>query len=162
MNQLSTCKTLPNPERLPPTENAAMYHVLRVHFQVVQWRFLTEGQLNPEEWGWKNENGVLVPIDTDLKAAPDDVLNIISCKCKMVRKSPCGSQLCSCRKHGLSCVPACKHCCGKVCCNAVIDAQDYTHQRNYIEDDEQQFRIMINDFELAEGVELYEEVVDVQ
>jgi len=51
-------------------------------------------QLNAEDWGWKNENGVLVPIDTELRAAPDDVLNIISCKCKMARKSPCSSQLC--------------------------------------------------------------------
>jgi len=106
MNLLATCKTQPNSERLPPSECAAQYHILRVHFQVIQWQSLMEVELNADEWGWKIENDMFVPIKTDIKAAPDDLLNIISCKCQMVRKNPCSSQLCSCQKHGLQCVAA--------------------------------------------------------
>src|SRR6218665_2558434 len=36
MHLLATSKTQPNPERLPPTEDAVKYHILRVHFQVIQ------------------------------------------------------------------------------------------------------------------------------
>lgn len=101
MNQLATGKTQPNPEKLPPTENAAQYHIFRVHLQVLQWRSFMELDIDPEEWGWKAENGVLVPTPTDLKPAPDDVLNVISCKCRIMRKNTCSSQVCSCKKHGL-------------------------------------------------------------
>ena len=73
MHQLATSKTGPNSERLPPTGNAAKYHVLRIHFQVIQWKYLMEVELNAEEWGWSNESGVYVPIPTDLKAALNDI-----------------------------------------------------------------------------------------
>lgn len=91
MKQLATGKTQLNPEKLPPTENAAQYHIFRVHLQVLQWRSFMELDIDPEEWGWKAENGVLVPTPTDLKPAPDDVLNVISCKCRIMRKNTCSS-----------------------------------------------------------------------
>ena len=162
MNQLATCKTLTNPERLPPTENAALFHVWRVHFQVVQWQYLMEVELNAEEQGWKNENDLLVPTTTDLQVAPDDILNIISCKCKMVRKNPCSSQLCSCQKHGLHCVAACKHCCGKVCDNAMPEtrAVPYTVDLQDAGDEEDDFQGGYDDNDLMGGIELYEEIVD--
>jgi len=61
---------------------------------------------------------VYVPITTDLKAAPDDVLNVIACKCKTSTSSPCASKLCICRYYGLHCIPACKNCYGELCTNA--------------------------------------------
>ena len=36
---------------LPPTERAAHYHSLRVHFQVVRWTVLSNGMLQANEWG---------------------------------------------------------------------------------------------------------------
>jgi hypothetical protein len=94
MNFLATSKTKLNPERLPPTENAAQFHALRVHFQVVQWHSLMDVELNAEDWGWKNVNGQYVAIDTDLNAAPDNILNIVTCRCKMQKKKPCSTQVC--------------------------------------------------------------------
>lgn len=38
MHQLATSKMPPSPERLPPTENAAQFHILHVHLQVIQWK----------------------------------------------------------------------------------------------------------------------------
>ena len=44
--------------------------------------------------------------------APDDLLQVIRCNCKLTSRNPCGSNLCSCRRNGLKCVPACGDCRG--------------------------------------------------
>ena len=90
-----------------------VFHILRVYLQVVQWKSLMDVQINPEEWGWEVKDGMYVPIGTDLPPAPAEILNVISCKCK----TGCTSRLCTCRKHGLHCVAACKHCYGELCDN---------------------------------------------
>ena len=118
MNLVATGGSKLRPQRLPPTERAARFHILRVHLQTVLWETLTEDHLNPEEWGWKLADGAYVPIPTDLQPAPEQLLSVIACKCKITTKKPCGSQLCSCRQHGMLCVAACKHCCGEDCTNA--------------------------------------------
>lgn len=41
------------PEILPPTKRGAHYHSLHVHFHVVNWVDLTNGNLEAKEWGWK-------------------------------------------------------------------------------------------------------------
>ena len=56
-----------NPENLPPTEDAANYHALRVHLQY----------LNPLDLGSRRADGCLKPIKTELNAAPDFVLNVV-------------------------------------------------------------------------------------
>ena len=61
-----------------------------------------------------------IPVATDQDAAPADILNVVRCKCRMDTGNPCSSHLCSCRKHGLHCVPACKNCTGTSCSNADI------------------------------------------
>jgi len=55
----------PQPERLPPTERAAFYHILRVHLQVITWVNLTADELDPTLWGWKLEDNRLAPIMTN-------------------------------------------------------------------------------------------------
>ena len=70
-------------------------------------------QLNPEEWRWKMKDGAYVPITTDLQPAPEEMLSVISCRCK----TGCKSQLCTCCKHGLHCVATCKSCYGEQCDN---------------------------------------------
>ena len=42
--------------------------------------------------------------------APDDLLKVVRCKCKSTSCNQCGTNLCSCRKNGLSCVSACEEC----------------------------------------------------
>ena len=110
-----------NPERLPPSEGAARMHSLRVHYQVIVWGTLGKTQIKCTDWGWKlDEHGFLKPIQTDSPIAPDEVLNVIRCKCQ----GNCSPMLCSCKKHGLHCVSACTNCQGKDCCNSRVDVVD--------------------------------------
>ncbi len=76
---------------------------------------LTNSDLDPE---WKLDGTVLAPIMTDLAAAPECLLKFVRCKCKLTSKSPCGTNLCSCRKNGLKCVTACGDCRGESCKNS--------------------------------------------
>ena len=54
-------KLTPQPERLPPTERAASFQVLRVHLQAVRWKHLNAEELDAHKWGWRFENGKLEP-----------------------------------------------------------------------------------------------------
>jgi hypothetical protein len=119
MHLAVTSTKRPRPERLPPTERAANFLLLRVHLQVVQWLHLTKVSFDPENWGWKLENDHYVLITTDQIVAPDDVLNVIKCQCNVLSNLPCSSSRFSCRAHGLQCVSACKHCYGELCENVV-------------------------------------------
>ena len=101
------------PERLPPSERAAVFHAKRVHLQAVLWRSLGATHLDPIQWGWRRDGNVLAPITTDQAVAPDEILNVVRCKCK----TGCSSSLCSCRKHNLKCVAACSHCHTTACTN---------------------------------------------
>ena len=107
MNCAASSTIQPRPERLPPTENASRFHVYRVHLQVVQWKTLMSTDLKAEDWGWKFSDGRYIPIATDLAPAPEDLLKIVRCKCKLETQRPCTTQLCSCMKHGLPCVRCC-------------------------------------------------------
>ena len=103
---------------LQPTSAAASYHSMRAYLQVLEW---TENvsNLNPLEWGWKQAENLLLPIQTHLQPAPEDLLKIIRCSCK----SNCDSKRCTCRKHGLECSPGCGECQGKSCLNAQTIAE---------------------------------------
>jgi len=51
---------------LPLTETsiAALYHIYRVHLQVVQWQTLLAFEKNPEDWAWTIIDGRYTPIRT--------------------------------------------------------------------------------------------------
>ena len=66
-------------------------------------------QLDPSDWRWKLVDSQLFPITTDLPPAPDDLLNIIRCKCII-------TLLLS--ENSLQCVAACANCHGDSCMNA--------------------------------------------
>jgi len=127
---VTNCLSRLKPQRLPPTEHAAKFHVMRSHLQAVRWSTLSSCELDPCDWGWRmSEDGELIPIMTDRAVAPDDILNIIRCKCK----SSCTSSLCSCKKNGLHCVTACANCHGNSCLNVdkstaheIADADSYS------------------------------------
>lgn len=102
-------------QTLPPTTAAAEQHCKRTFYQVIEWTKLDEDlQLDPLDWGWTMSNGKLVPVKTRLPAAPDQLINVIRCKCK----SNCDNRRCSCRKHGLQCTTACTDCRSRSCSNA--------------------------------------------
>ena len=93
---------------LPPMSAAARYHSLRVFLQ----------RKEPEEWGWKESDGQLLPVTTDLPPAPSKLIELFRCDCK----SGCKTMRCTCRKNGLECTSACGICKGFDCTNLpVID-----------------------------------------
>lgn len=92
-------------ERLPPTAAATKYHSMRVYYQMMVWMG-KDNDLDACEWGWKLEGGQLVPIESDMNAAPDNLLKMIHCNCT----TACSSQRCSCRGYGLPCTSACGPC----------------------------------------------------
>ena len=51
MNLLASSKSPVEPEKLPPTENAAENHSYRVHLQIIQWKTLMNSNISPVNWG---------------------------------------------------------------------------------------------------------------
>jgi len=95
---------------LPPTSAAARQHSFRVYLQVQRWLGM---QHKATDFGWKMLNGNLVPVTTSETAVPEDILNLISCNCKLTCRNACG-----CRRVGLLCTILCGHCQGVSCTNA--------------------------------------------
>ena len=63
-----------------PTAPATRFHSLRVYFQIMVWMGMAD-DMNPTEWGRKQENNQFIPIMTEKIAAPDELLKIIHCNC---------------------------------------------------------------------------------
>ena len=97
-------------QTLPTANSAAKYHSRRVYLQVQTW---LDHKLNEIEWGWYRVENKLVPVKMDLPAAPERLLTIIKCGCKV----NCDSKRCTCRNFGLSCSIACGECKGTSCSN---------------------------------------------
>ena len=92
------------------------------------------------------KDGIYVPVPTDMQPVPEDMLSVIACKCKTSTKNPCSSQICSCRKHGMQYVAACKRCCGKECENV----SQHTNTREASDGD-------ASSFDDDDGMELVDE-----
>ena len=56
---------------------------------------------------------------TDREVAPACVLKVIRCNCKEGAKQ-CGTNRCTCRKNGLSCLSTCGECNGEECENREV------------------------------------------
>ena len=81
---------------------------------------LDENILPPVEWGWENTGKGMRPVKSSKEIAPDNILKGIRCKCKLTSKNPCGTNICSCRKNGIKCMPACGNCHGNNCNNQPV------------------------------------------
>ena len=97
-----------DPSKLPPTESSAIQHSRRAFFQCIVWKSLSHFPMDPKHLGWEMEEGTYTPTKSTKEVAPSELLEFIRCKCK----AGCSSSLCSCKKHGLQCVFACKNCRG--------------------------------------------------
>ena len=114
------CNGKIEPEKLPPTDGAAICHGLRVHYQVIEWKMLDSTlTLDPRKWGWKKDEDHLVPIPTTNEIAPENLLIVIKCNCKS-KNNTCGTNLCTCRKHGIRCMLSCGGCHGEDCINKMV------------------------------------------
>lgn len=96
--------------RLPPIRDAANYNSLRTFQQVTAW--LGNEHL-PSVWGWSLTERGLAPITTIKNAAPDNIHQIVSCKCS----KGCSTGACSCKKASLRCSAMSKHSTGHSCEN---------------------------------------------
>lgn len=79
-------------KNLPPTDNAAKFHLLRTYAQVQIWRGKT---MDASQFGWEKINGYFQPIPIAGLPAPDNLIEKVFCRCA----KDCGNN-CSCRKTG--------------------------------------------------------------
>ena len=121
----SRCRS---PEALPPTSDAARWHIRRAHFQAMVWKqaHVTHPTLPlPETMGWTKLNGKLEAKLMSLAPVPESCDEMVNCGCK----SGCKSKKCSCRSVGLPCTGACKcrsavdSCCQNDASGAIIENQ---------------------------------------
>ena len=98
---------------LPPTSDSAKFHSLRSYLQCQIW--IGNGdEPNPHDWGWyTSDSKKLLPVKGMLPPAPDKLLKIIRCNCKV----NCDTKRCTCRKHGIDCSNGCGECRGISCSN---------------------------------------------
>ena len=99
-------------DRIPPTSDALLQHLKRSVFQASIWATSNESLLldqNPKEYGWKEDNGKLIPVWSTLPEAKDVFHMDIKCSCKQ----PCSDLRCKCMKTNLNCSLLCKCQCRK-------------------------------------------------
>ena len=53
-----------DPSKLPPTEDTAIQHSLRIYLQIWQWKSFQERTMDPEKWGWQVKQGRMIPVMT--------------------------------------------------------------------------------------------------
>jgi len=113
-------------DNLPPTEEAAKQHCLRVYLQVQAW---AGNKLDATQYGWKLSKNGLLPVYTTGHLIPEEVLKKITCRCE----SGCKTTACGCKKHGLKCTRLCAKCYGESCDNiddAVVEEDISNEQEN--------------------------------
>lgn len=144
---------------LPPTDDAAEFHIKRVYFQIQSWLGF---QLNPLDWGWKYNGSKTgyVPIFMSKEPLPSDLQKIMFCSCS----TGCG-KACGCRKAGLLCTIACKHCSGNDCENCdlsgakSLDNDDNENEVDFVQSEDVYFpgdcdlgEVTFNDMEMNDHV----------
>ena len=94
------------PEAMSPTSDALKFHLMRVHYQTMVWRYAlnaTPELPSPVGMGWKRLDPGLQPILMSLDPIPKSCLELISCACR----KQCQTRRCKCRKSGLLCATIC-------------------------------------------------------
>ena len=76
VKKVSSAKSFVTPERLPPTASSTKFHCLRAYYQIMVWTE-QEGDMDVTNWGWKLEENSLIPIMSEMNAAPDILLKMI-------------------------------------------------------------------------------------
>jgi len=86
--KVASAKAFVTPERLPTTFSATTFHSLRVYYQIMVWMGMANDMnMNPTDWGWKEESRQLIAVMTEKNAAPDEILKVIHCNCLAECKS---------------------------------------------------------------------------
>ena len=115
-------------ETLPPTSDAAKFHIMQAHYQASVWNqaHVPLPDLPPvTEMGWIHLNGQLVPRLLSLPPIPESCKEITSCGCT----KGCLSQRCSCRKVQMECIEVCNCKRNAACRNIHKDMHDLEDRR---------------------------------
>ena len=99
------------PEILGTTQDAAELYLFRCYYQIQIWK--EENSIDPLLWGWKKQNGKIMPIKMRDPIAPSELLKVIRCKCKTDF-----SNQCSCRRFNAFCTNMRGECKGVSCFNS--------------------------------------------
>ena len=97
-------KSVPEPHRLPPTQDALLLHLKRSNYQTYEWKNALSqhpNRLDITSHGWDvdEENNVTIKWTTK-NPAPQSILDFVSCNCQ---KSNCSNNMCKCRTIKLPC-----------------------------------------------------------
>ena len=122
--KVSTSTVRVEPRTLPPTSASAKQHCLRVYVQVQQWQGV---DMDANGWGWAIRDERMVPVMTEMKPAPDYLLDAIHYSCK----ADCSTRQCSCRKYNLECSSACSECKGLHCSNLTLPEPESDPEEEY-------------------------------
>ena len=78
--------------------------------------------MKPEEWWWNIVDGKCLPMQTDKPAAPEELLDIISCSCKKL----CNTKGAHVDNMACNCSDVCTECRGTSCIDSELpDVSDY-------------------------------------
>lgn len=89
-------------DNLPPTKAALRQKVLRSNLICLTWKTSHRQKPttpNPEQHGWERDDGVLMPVLTDMPPAPEQLIEVSSCICK----TGCNTMRCKCKKNNMIC-----------------------------------------------------------
>ena len=122
------------PEGLPPCKSSLQLHITRANYQPGIWRRaifpLSEVPL-PGGHGWEIAGSAITVKWLNLKPAPEDILEFLSCSCK----KSCLNEDCCCFKGGLKCTDICSVQCDNIASDDDEDELDFELDIN--EDDQE-------------------------
>jgi hypothetical protein len=132
-------KNPPALKSLPPTDVNLAFHIRRAHLQMMLWKAADKTEPPDVEitnYGWEvTDNGDVKPSLSKEPAAPDKLMDVISCSCR-AEGSAC-SKKCGCAANGLSCTSYCVCEGGDSCCNEFTQRLDDEEDDELDEDDEE-------------------------
>lgn len=116
-----------NMASLPPISDAAEQHSYRTCYQIKKW--LGDKNIGATDWGWSQTNNMLFPVHSNKPPAPEEIINLVSCNCKVSCKNNC-----SCFKASLDCTAMCGTC-GGSCSNVTVVEGENVEEHESLMDD---------------------------
>ena len=109
------------PERLPPTEDAALFHGRRAFQQCREWVLLDPDLTDtPFGWCWDGDMAMYLPVYTTRPVAPRELESFVSCNCH----GTCSKNICTCFQNRVKCLPSvCGHCSAEGNCQNLDDIE---------------------------------------
>ncbi len=130
-------KDPPPLKSLPPTDINLTLHVRRAHFQMMLRKAADKADppnVQITNYGWDvTVNGEVMPVLSKEPAAPEKLMDVISCSCR-AEGNTC-SRKCRCAANGLSCTSYCV-CEGESCCNALTQQMENEDEDGQERDEE--------------------------